>query len=371
MDAHGELRASLDGVLRDAFPDLRVAMGASFAELQQGLGEEPPALLLVDADAGGRRAASVLHELRRHALTSCVFLVAAVADCPTADLAALLDAGADDLLLKPVREEELLARVTVALGRRRSLGALAERAARLEELYGRQTEFLSVVSHEIRTPLSAIVSAANILVRYGAQRPESVDRFGRVIQDEGRRLTRLINNLLDLTKIEADQMDWRSEEIGVDELVEGVRESFAALGGERRVEIVVEATSPAATLVGDRDKLTQVLSNLVSNAVKYGPEGSRVTVRHRALPGGGVRIEVEDQGPGIPAGAEDRIFQRFQQLDVDDSKRGTGLGLTISRHIIERHGGVIWAEPNHAGGALLVVELPQRRGESKAHGSVR
>ena len=184
-----------------------------------------------------------------------------------------------------------------------------------------------MVSHEIRTPLSAILSAANVLLRYGNKRPESVERFAKVIHQEGRRLTRLINNLLDLAKIEAGQVEW----------------SFAPDGrgraGARGAGVVRRRSSASATSVSrcepwhepvvvelDRDKITQVLVNLVSNSIKHSPDGGTVRLRYRPWRDGGVRLEVEDEGAGIPAGTEEQIFERFEQLGNRRGAGGDGAG---------------------------------------------
>ncbi|MBI4915996.1 MAG: hypothetical protein HY825_09110 [Acidobacteria bacterium] len=265
---------------------------------------------------------------------------------------------ADDFLLKPVRIEELVMRVQAGLHRAADPVRLAERAAELERLVARQSEFLSLVSHEIRTPLSAIQSSANILLRYSRQRPESVERFARVIHQEGQRLTRLINNLLDLAKIESGEVEWRFEPTPLGGILDRVRESFAAALGERSLRLSVDVQPAPLALIVDRDKLTQVLLNLVSNAVKHSPAGGEVSVRCSERQGGLVRIEVEDQGDGVPPGDVERIFERFQQLESGDERTGTGLGLAISRQIVEHHGGRIWAEAQQAKGALFVVELP-------------
>lgn len=294
--------------------------------------------------------------------------------CHSQEAAALADVLAecvDDFVADTCSDAEFACRLRAGIARANAARRAVARAAELEELASRQTDFLSVVSHEIRTPLAAIVSAANILVRYGGQRPETVERFARVIQEEGRRLTRLINNLLDLNKIEAGQVEWEVSRFPVAELVSQAQNAFTALVGERSVRLVVTVEEGVGEIVADRDKLMQVLANLISNATKHSPEGGTVYVRVRHGGEDVVRLEVEDEGPGIPAGAEERIFQRFQQLDVEDRNRGTGLGLTISRHIVERHGGRIWAEAGRVRGALFHVELPYDGLRRSGHGPVR
>jgi signal transduction histidine kinase len=285
------------------------------------------------------------------------------------ELFALLDKGADDCLLKPIRSEELVARVRAALARGKRKREMAEKTRLLEEKYARASEFLSWVSHEIRTPLSAMLSAAHILKRYGRQKPEQVERFAEVIHREGQRLTRLINNLLDLAKIEAGEVSWHWEEVPVCSLVAQVREVFDALCADRSLTLeLVPCDEPPVRV--DRDKLVQVLTNLLANAIKHSPPGGRVRL---AAEGDQevVFLAVEDQGPGVPAGMEEVIFERFRQLDLTDERGGTGLGLAISREIVTRMGGKIWVEKASLGGARFVVALPKVKGErAQDHGSV-
>lgn len=333
------------------------------------LGERSPDLVVVDASLPGFLP-STLERLRRVPGLEglCVVLLAGADRLP--DLLARAEHCADDLLVTPLQGNELQARVRMAFGRVQARHERRSHAIQLEDLTRRQREFLSVVSHEIRTPLSAIMSSANILRRYGRQRPDSVEKFSAVIQEEGRRLTRLINNLLDLAKIEAGEVEWTLIPTPLGEMLDLIRDSFAALVGERRLELAVEAPVTLPEVVLDRDKIIQVLTNLLSNAVKHSPEGSTVTLRCSPREGGGVGFEVEDQGTGIPAGDEERIFERFQQLDGVEDRNGTGLGLTISREIVDRHGGRISVVSGRSRGALFVVELPGAALAGVAHGPV-
>lgn len=339
------------------------------AALATALHEQRPDLVLLDAALPGfvPGAMEMLHGAP--GLDGPYVVVLADAR-QLAGLLARTEHCADDLLVVPLHVVELQARMRLAFGRVQARHQRRVQARQLEDLNRRQREFLSVVSHEIRTPLSAIMSSANILRRYGRERPDSVEKFSTVIQQEGRRLTRLINNLLDLAKIEAGEVEWHLLPTPLGEVLDLLRDSFTALVGERRLELAVEAPDAPGEVVLDRDKIIQVLVNLLSNAVKHSPEGSTVTLRCLLPEVGGVRFEVEDQGPGIPAGDLERIFERFQQLDGVDDRTGTGLGLTISREIVERHGGRIWAAAGRARGALFAVELPAAPGAGEADGPV-
>ncbi|MGD1147372.1 MAG: ATP-binding protein [Thermoanaerobaculaceae bacterium] len=353
-----ELRSSIVAALTKQLPDIRTRTAADGAEAWEALGADDVDLLLTDVAMPGVDGIALLHKVRGEARTAGTYVILVTGAATPQELYATMEQGADDYLLKPVRLTELVARVNAGLRRLAAARRRAAREAELEGLHSRHTEFLSMVSHEIRTPLSAILSAANVLMRYGSSRPESVERFAKVIHQEGRRLTRLINNHLDLAKIESGQVEWLFAPAAVDELVRDVEESFSALVGERNLELDVEAWPEPVVVTLDRDKIIQVLVNLLSNSIKHSPDGAGVYLRYRPRPGGGVRLEVEDEGAGIPAGREEEIFGRFHQLGIDDQRRGSGLGLTISRQIVEHHGGRIWAEPGRASGALFVVELP-------------
>ncbi len=376
---HDVLLVADDPSRRDALAERirRILPRARLTVLESGAAsalqpvESGGRVLILDHAGASNLVCDLLKRLAPRARPARPYVLICCRDGDTVTLDDLLAEGADDFVVDTCSDAEFAARLRAGSARAHAIHGAVARAEQLEELSSRQTDFLSVVSHEIRTPLAAILSAANILVRYGSQRPESVERFGRVIQEEGRRLTRLINNLLDLTKIEAGQVEWEISKFPVAELATQAQDAFAALVGERSVKLAVTVEEGVGEILADRDKLMQVLVNLISNAIKHSPEGGTVYVRARPGAPGAVRLEVEDEGPGIPAGAEERIFQRFQQLDVEDRNRGTGLGLTISRQIVARHGGRIWVEPGRRRGALFHVELPIDGLTRSGHGSVR
>jgi signal transduction histidine kinase len=358
-DPDTTLRSAIAATLAAQFPDVEVRTAANGRLAWDAVCGGDVDLLIGGVVLEGLSGLELLRNVRGDRRLADMYVVLMTGVASPEELFAAMDEGADDCLLKPFRWSELVARVRAGLRRVEAVRRHAERADELERLNERHTEFLSMVSHEIRTPLSAILSAANVLVRYGDRRPESVEKFARVIHQEGRRLTRLINNLLDLARIEAGQAEWSFAPVAVDDLVREVQESFSALVGERRLTLAVESWPNPVVVTLDRDKVTQVLVNLVSNSIKHSPEGGEVQLRFRPN-AEGVRLEVEDEGEGVPAGSEEQIFERFQQLGIGEQRRGSGLGLTISRQIVERHGGRIWAQPGRTHGALFVVELPGR-----------
>jgi len=357
------LCSAIVSALADQFPEAEIRSATDGNAAWEVLRRGDVDVLLTDVVIPGPDGLQLLRRVREDRALADIYVMLMTGMASPEELFAALDRGADDCLLKPCRWGELIARVRAGLRRARATRRHVVRAAELQQLYERHTEFLSTVSHEIRTPLSAILSAANVLLRYGGKRPESVERFARMIHQEGRRLTRLINNLLDLAKIEAGQIQWHFAPTALADLVKEVQESFSALAAERHVALEVLPWREPMVVTLDRDKMTQVLGNLLSNAIKHSPEGAAVRLRYRPGADGSARLEVEDQGAGIPSGREEEIFERFQQLEVGEERGGTGLGLTISRQLVEHHGGRIWAEPGRERGALFVVELPWTAGE--------
>ncbi len=247
---------------------------------------------------------------------------------------------------------------------------------RLTELDRLKSAFLSSVSHELRTPLTAILGFAKITAKefsrhfspFAAGAPEVEERAERIVANlaiigrEGERLTRLINDFLDLTRIESGQVEWADREIDAAAVIRRAAEAARGLFGdlpEVRYEIEVERALPR--LVMDPDRLEQVVGSLVSNAAKFTRQG-RVLLRAARTAAGGVRIEVRDTGCGIPAGELERIFDKFHQAGGGDAvtgkPTGAGLGLAICRDIVRRYGGVIRAESEEGEGAAIIVELP-------------
>lgn len=343
-------------LLREGLPGVQVSAVNDGLQAWETLAADGADVVLSDVALPGIDALELLRRIRgNHNLANTAVILVTGVIAPE-QLFSLLENGADDCLVKPIRGEELVARVRAALTRVGRQRKLSERARELEEKCARASEFLSWVSHEIRTPLSALMSAAHVLKRYGRRKPEEVERFAEVMYREGQRLTRLINNLLDLAKIEAGEVEWHMQEVSLCELLRRVQEVFQALCADRSLRLELEPC-PEASLHVDPDKLSQVLTNVLSNAIKHSPEGGTVRIAC-GLGEGCVRIAVEDQGPGVPAGMEEVIFQRFRQLDLADEKGGTGLGLAISREIVTRLRGRIWVERSALGGARFVIELP-------------
>lgn len=238
---------------------------------------------------------------------------------------------------------------------------------RLQELDKLKDEFVATVSHELRTPLTSIRSFSEILLDNPdlelAQRRE----YLRIVVKESERLTRLINQVLDLAKFDADRMEWHIQSRDLNVLVQEAVSAVSQIFTERGIETAVELGTEPCIAEVDGDRIIQVLINLLSNGAKFcHPTHGRVSLK--LIAGSDhFRIEVEDNGPGIPSEQLDRVFDKFHQIaerQNEDSK-GTGLGLAICQRIIEHHGGRIWAESSPEWGARFILQLPARQGAGK------
>jgi signal transduction histidine kinase len=247
--------------------------------------------------------------------------------------------------------------VATAVQNIRSYEAERRRVEELRRLSELRADFVSLVSHELRSPMAAVIGAARTLQdRWRILNAVQRESFLALIGDETARLAALVADVLDTSRLEAGTFSYRFEDVDLVRLVEDAVES--ALLAQQEVDVVSSVRGSLPSVRGDRARLRQVLGNLIDNAVKYSPDGGRVRVT-AAGSNGVVRIAVQDEGPGIPADQQVRIFEKFGRADVPGgSKPGTGLGLFIARSITEAHGGTLVVSSDPEGGSTFTVTLP-------------
>jgi signal transduction histidine kinase len=264
-----------------------------------------------------------------------------------------LQEGAQDYLIKGQLESR---------GLLRALRYATERK-RLERL---KDEFVSTVSHELRTPLTSISGSLGLLVGKAVGiLPEPARRLLEIAHTNSQRLVRLINDILDIEKLESGRVVFNLTRIEVRSLLEKTIEAMKGFAEGHAVRIRIEESGGVADMLADADRLAQVVTNLLSNAVKFSPPENEVLVSMEQVTDL-VRIKVRDHGPGIPAEFKPRIFERFAQAEATNSRRrgGTGLGLSIVKQIVERLGGEVGFVDAAGGGTIFHVELPVWNGNA-------
>jgi signal transduction histidine kinase len=236
-----------------------------------------------------------------------------------------------------------------------------------------KTEFLSTVSHEIRTPLALVLGFAKIIntklekvifplinvdVGKANKAVNQIKKNINIIKLEGDRLTELINDILDISKMESEKVDWQMKKLSVAKIIERALEVTNSFVEMHKLEIVEDIESELPEVVGDNDKITQAVINLITNAVKFTEEGS-IICRARKI-NKEIIISVIDRGIGIAEADQKKIFERFAQVrsELKDKPKGTGLGLAICKEIVGHHGGRIWVESEPGKGSIFSFTLP-------------
>ncbi len=235
---------------------------------------------------------------------------------------------------------------------------LAEQNERLRELDKLKDEFVSLVSHELRTPLTSIRGYLELLMEEGGELTPEQLRFLKVVDRNSQRLLELVGDLLFLAQVDAGKFALEREEVDLAEVVHESVEACRPLAESKKIALV-EQVGDVPTLVGDRARLAQVLDNLVSNALKFTPEGGRVAVTLEADDAHAI-VEVADTGIGIADAEQARLFERFFRSSTATANAipGSGLGLTITKAIVERHGGAITVESAERKGTTVRIDLP-------------
>ena len=262
----------------------------------------------------------------------------------------------------------------------------AERARAIaEEADAAKSAFLSTVSHELRTPLTSVLGFAKIIKkrledrifplvrtddRKVAQTIQQVEDNLKVVVSEGERLTKLIDDVLDLAKIEAGKLEWHMEPVELADVIDRATAATSSLLEQKELRLVKDIAPGLPAVTGDRDRLIQVVINLISNAVKFTDAGT-ITCRAERR-GDELVVSVIDTGVGISPADQPKVFERFKQVGdtLTDKPKGTGLGLPICREIVEHHGGRIWVDSEIGEGSTFSFSLPSRPRRPRAGGPV-
>jgi len=237
----------------------------------------------------------------------------------------------------------------------------------LRRLENIRKDFVANVSHELRTPLTSIKGYVEALLDGGKDNPETSVRFLEIILKQSDRLNLILEDLLQLSKIESGQLQFKKEPLHIGSVIERTIAMIKPLAEKKQHRLCSQVAADLPLISGDEERLVQVLANLLDNAIKYTPQGGQITVAARRIspsraeaPRTSIELTVTDTGIGIPEQDRPRVFERFYRVDKARSRElgGTGLGLAIVRHIVEGHGGQVWVEGNMPTGSRFVVRLP-------------
>ena len=318
----------------DRLLELNEAQAAEALAVSRRLNEATDLAALALALALGAVAIAGAVVIRRSIYLPLVGLRGAMARFAAGDLDARADTGGPDELAEAARDFNSL-------------------ADRLERQRADRLAFIAAVAHDLKNPLSALKTAAAFLNRAGDDAAR--ERRASLIRRQVDRMNRMLGDFLDISRIEAGRLELRPEPVDVAGVARNVTELFGAAA--ERHEVVVSAPPEPVVIEADPARLEQVFDNLISNAIKYSPEGGRVDVRVGRRNGSAV-IEVEDHGIGIAPADRERIFEPFKRLQTRADLPGVGLGLSVTRKLVEGHGGRIAVESVPGRGSTFRVELP-------------
>ena len=231
----------------------------------------------------------------------------------------------------------------------------------LKRLERVRKDFVANASHELKTPLTSIAGYVEALVDGAKDDPATCAQFLGIIQKHTQILKTILSDLLQLSTIESGVYRWKREDVAINELLERAARLLRPLAERKRQQLNLQPCEPTLTIQGDQARLTEALTNLLDNAIKYTPEGGSVTIG-AAPEAGGVRIDVADTGIGIPPMEQSRVFERFYRVDRARTREqaGTGLGLSIIKHIVEAHGGRVAVVSVVGRGSTFSIFLPAR-----------
>ena len=285
--------------------------------------------------------------------------------------------GASDYLTKPLNLEEMIVRLQKVLDERQRFVRLRDFVAQLEKanqelkrLDEMKSEFVSVASHELRTPLATIKNVVQLILKgKTGEINETQANFLSIAEKNIDRLTNILNNLLDLSRIESGRIEMKSEELDLRSPIEFILSSLKQQADGKSIQFKMEVPDELPSVYGDREKIEQILTNLIGNAIKFTPEGGKVSVLVNPFheEGGMVAISVRDSGIGIPVDQLEKVFEKFYQVEgsLHRSVSGTGLGLAITKELVEASDGTIWVESEVEKGSTFTFTLPVSKGEKR------
>ena len=379
VDDEKEIR----GFLSKALPRMggfQVELAESGEEALQKMEKEPFDLVLTDLKMPKMDGLQLISEIAKSKPETLTMMMTGHGTIDSALEA--MKRGASDYLMKPLNLDELLIRIQKVLDEKQRFVRLRDFADQLEKanqelrrIDSMKSEFVSVASHELRTPLAAIKNAVQLVLKGTAGKiNENQEKFLSMAERNINRLTNILNDLLNLSRIESGRIELKFENIGLKGIIELTASSLRPHADGKSLKIDVEINEQLPTVCGDPEKIEQILTNLIGNAIKFTPDGGRILIAAQPLShdeksgyGDRVAVSVKDTGIGIPSEHLDAIFEKFHQVEgsLQRSVSGTGLGLAITKGLVEVHQGKIWVESEVGKGSTFTFTLPHLRRREK------
>jgi two-component system sensor histidine kinase/response regulator len=335
--------------------------------------DDPPDLVLLDVMMPEIDGLEVLRRIRENPETMelPVIMVTALGD--TQDVIEGLELGANDYLTKPPQFEILAARVRTQLKLKRLQDQRRQDILRLRELDALKDKFLQIAAHDLRNPLNNIVMSAELLDEHKeefAQIDSEFKRILRMVRMSIRMMQSIINDFLDLQAMQSGQLELERERTSLNDVIDQVLLQFSSYAEQKDVYVQSDLDHDLPDCFADPDRLMQIASNLIGNAIKYSLPGGSVIVTSRPRDGY-LRVEVQDDGPGIPEEEMPLLFTPFSRLSNKPTggEKSSGVGLSIARHLVELHEGTIGADSEAGIGSIFWFEIPVcNQGQSLENG---
>jgi len=378
VDDEKEIRDILSKALT-RLAEFHVDVAQNAEEALQKLEREKFDLVLTDLKMPGKDGLQLLSEISK---SNPDVLTVMMTGHGTIDSALeAMKKGASDYLMKPLNLEEIIVRLQKVIEERQRFVRLKDFATQLEKanlelrrLDAMKSEFVSVASHELRTPLAAIKNAVQLVLSgKTGEISETQAKFLSMAERNINRLTNILNDLLSLSRIESGKMEMNFKELDLREVIEFVTHSLKLQANSKSITLHSEIPEEIPKVYGDREKVEQILTNLIGNAIKFTPDGGEILITAKPFQDEGKRyrkmvsISVKDNGIGIPKEHLNKIFDKFHQVEgsLHRSTGGTGLGLAITKGLVEAHQGRIWVESELGKGSTFTFTLPLSEGERR------
>ena len=379
VDDEKEIRVFLHKAL-SRFGGFHVELAESGEEALQKLEKEPFDLVLTDLKMPRMDGLQLIAGIAKSKPQTLTIIMTGHGTIDSALEAMKL--GASDYITKPLNLDETIVRLRKVLEERQRFVRLKDFADQLEranqelrKIDAMKSEFVSVASHELRTPLAAIKNAVQLMLSgKTGEINKNQEKFLSVADRNINRLTNILNDLLNLSRIESGKIELKFENIELKEITELAASSLRPYADGKSIQIEAQIPEQLPAIYGDQEKIEQIFTNLIGNAIKFTPDGGKILITAKLLShdkkggyGDMAAISIKDTGIGIPAEHLEAIFEKFHQVEgsLQRSVSGTGLGLAITKGLVEAHQGKIWVESEVEKGSTFTFTLPVSEGERR------